>query len=148
MCGNLMESFCRWYSDLNFSQMCNFPLSLRIVDLYHLCVSGFAAFHWLVWILFGTWWYRFSEIGRWRLLLVLLWGRWVVSRHEAITCSGTEVSCRVEMFEKPQGLRKISWGLVALRFGYRLFQSLWNLTGTSAAALPSCLSNCRATWAF
>ena len=40
--------------------------------------------------------------------------------------------------------RKISWSLEAARFGFRLFQSLWNLTGTSAAALPWCLSNFRA----
>ena len=40
--------------------------------------------------------------------------------------------------------RKISWSLEAARFGFRLFQSLWNLTGTSAAALPRCLSNFRA----
>ena len=36
---------------------------------------------------------------------------------------------------------KISWSLEAARFGCRLFQSVWNLTGTSAAALPRCLSN-------
>ena len=35
---------------------------------------------------------------------------------------------------------KISWSLEAARFEFRLFQSLWNLTGTSAA-LPRCLSN-------
>ena len=40
--------------------------------------------------------------------------------------------------------RKISWCLEAARFGFRLFQSFWNLTGTSAAALPICLSNVRA----
>ena len=39
---------------------------------------------------------------------------------------------------------KISWSLEATRFGCRLFQSLWNLTGTSAAVLPRCLSNFRA----
>ena len=39
--------------------------------------------------------------------------------------------------------RKISWSLEA-RFDFRLFQSLWNLTGISAAALPKCLSNFRA----
>ena len=39
---------------------------------------------------------------------------------------------------------KISWRLEAARFGFGLFQSLWNLTGTSAAALPRCLSNFRA----
>ena len=40
--------------------------------------------------------------------------------------------------------RKISWSLEAVRFGFELFQSLWNLAGTSAALLPRCLSNFRA----
>ena len=40
--------------------------------------------------------------------------------------------------------RKISWSLEAARFGFGLFQLLWNLTGISAAALPRCLSNFRA----
>ena len=40
--------------------------------------------------------------------------------------------------------RKISWSLEAARFGSKLFQSLWNLAGTSAAMLPRCLSNFRA----
>ena len=40
--------------------------------------------------------------------------------------------------------RKISWSLEAARFGSKLFQSLWNLAGTSAALLPRRLSNFRA----
>ena len=40
--------------------------------------------------------------------------------------------------------RKISWSLEAARFGFKLFQSLWILAGTSAALLPRCLSNFRA----
>ena len=40
--------------------------------------------------------------------------------------------------------RKISWSLEAARFGFKLFQSLWNLASTSAALLPRCLSNFRA----
>ena len=40
--------------------------------------------------------------------------------------------------------RNISWSLEAARFGFKLFQSLWNLAGTSAALLPRCLSNYRA----
>ena len=40
--------------------------------------------------------------------------------------------------------RKISWSLEAVRFGCKLFQSLWNLAGTSAALLPRCLSNFKA----
>ena len=42
--------------------------------------------------------------------------------------------------------RKISWSLEAARFEFKLFQSLWNLAGTSAALLPRCLSNFRAIW--
>ena len=44
--------------------------------------------------------------------------------------------------------RKISWSLEAARFGFKLFQSLWNLAGTSAALLPRCLSNFRAIRPF
>ena len=40
--------------------------------------------------------------------------------------------------------RKISWSLEAARLGFKLFQSLCNLAGTSAALLPRCLSNFRA----
>ena len=36
------------------------------------------------------------------------------------------------------------WSPEATRFGFRLVQSLWNVTGTSAAVLPRCLSNFRA----
>ena len=36
---------------------------------------------------------------------------------------------------------KISWSLEAALFGPQLFQSRWQLTDTSAAALPWCLSN-------
>ena len=39
---------------------------------------------------------------------------------------------------------KISRSLEAARFGFKLFQSLWNLAGTSATLLPRCLSNFRA----
>ena len=57
--------------------------------------------------------------------------------------------------------RMIMWSLEATRFGCRLFQSLWILTGNSrlfqslwiltgnsAAALPRCLSHFRATWSL
>ena len=40
--------------------------------------------------------------------------------------------------------QKISWSLEAARFGFKLFQSLWNLEGTSAALPPRCLSNFKA----
>ena len=40
--------------------------------------------------------------------------------------------------------RKISWSLEAARFGFKLFQSLWNLAGTSAVLLPRSQSIFRA----
>ena len=56
-------------------------------------------------------------------------------------CATIQVLC------SPSGrasYRKISWSLEALRFGFRFFQTLWNLTATSAVALPHCLSHFRA----
>ena len=46
----------------------------------------------------------------------------------------------------PLFIQRISWSLEGARFGFKLFQSLWNLTGMSAAALPICLSNFRTMW--
>ena len=40
--------------------------------------------------------------------------------------------------------RQISWSLEAARLDVAMAVSLWNLTGTSAAALPRYLSNFRA----
>ena len=44
--------------------------------------------------------------------------------------------------------QKISYSLEATRFVSRIFQSLWNLTGTSAALLPMWLSNFKAMRRF
>ena len=44
--------------------------------------------------------------------------------------------------------RKISWSLEVARFVFRIVRSLWNLTGTSAAFLPMCLSNFKAIRQF
>ena len=52
-------------------------------------------------------------------------------RHGLYSISGRTSNC------------KISWSLGVTRFVFRLFQSLWNLTSPSAAALPRCLSNFR-----
>ena len=48
------------------------------------------------------------------------------------------------LFTKRLTYRKNSLSLEAARFWFRLFQSLWNLTGISAAALPRGLWNFRA----
>ena len=53
-------------------------------------------------------------------------------------------SLRLYSLSGKTSYRKISWSLEAARFGFKLFQSLWNLAGTSAALLPRCLSNFRA----
>ena len=54
--------------------------------------------------------------------------------------------CRLDLYSLSgrTSYRKISWSLEAARLGFRLFQSFWNLTNTSAAALPRSLSNFRA----
>ena len=54
-----------------------------------------------------------------------------------LLCCGLELSGRTSY-------RKISRSLKAAKFWFKLFQWLWNLTGTSAATLPRCLSNFRA----
>ena len=61
----------------------------------------------------------------------------ITKKHNNAQTQGLySLSCRTSY-------RKISWSLEAARFGFKLFQLLWNLTGTSAAALPRCLSNFR-----
>ena len=40
--------------------------------------------------------------------------------------------------------RKISWSIEAATFVFRIVRSLWNLTVTSVALLPICLSNFKA----
>ena len=44
--------------------------------------------------------------------------------------------------------RKISWSLKTARFVFRIVRSLWNLTSTSAALLPMCLTNFKAMGQF
>ena len=70
---------------------------------------------------------------------------WVKTEHQ---CGGHGQRClnyskiqALYLLRDKTSCRKISWSLEAARFGFRLFQSLWNLTGTSKAALPRCLSN-------
>ena len=43
---------------------------------------------------------------------------------------------------------KISWCLGAARFGFRLFQSLWKLKGTSVILLSTCLSYFGVIWSL
>ena len=59
-------------------------------------------------------------------------------------CSLSEAILGLYSLNGKTSYRKISWSLEAAGFGSKLFQSLWNLVGTSAALLPRCLSNFRA----
>ena len=72
------------------------------------------------WIISTDWW----EIIHWRLSLHRTQGLYSLSGRTSY--------------------RKISRSLEAARFWFRLLQSLWNLTDTSAARLQRCLSNFRA----
>ena len=94
--------------------------------------------------------------GGWDARVTLMTGPWMRMRHDGHytwqRCDYTFSDMRntYQWLAARLGLyslsgktsyRKISWSLEAARFEFRLFQSLWNLTGTSAAALPRCLSD-------
>ena len=62
-------------------------------------------------------------------------GTWGSKGHQGCNGQGP-----VSISEKTS-FRKISSSLEAARFVFRIVRSFWNLTGTSAAMLPMCLSN-------
>ena len=62
----------------------------------------------------------------------------------SITVASQSITLCLYSLSGKTSYRKISWSIEAARFGFKLFQSLWNLAGTSAALLPRCLSNFRA----
>ena len=59
----------------------------------------------------------------------------------SIRCKLSSVTLGLYSLNGRTSCRKISWSREVTRFGSRLFQLLWNLTGTSTALLPGCLSN-------
>ena len=79
--------------------------------------------------------------------LFFVWFSWMIEKQRPVqrismhylnfdwSCLGP-----VSISEKTS-FRKISSSLEAARFVFRIVRSLWNLTGTSAAVLPMCLSN-------
>ena len=83
------------------------------------------------------------------LLLVIWWTFWrkISENEKYIHSEGVDILSRVctshgthhfaftwWLLRGQTSYRKISWSIEATRFGFRLFQPLWNLTGTSAAA--------------
>ena len=61
------------------------------------------------------------------------------------------IACQMQgpvSISEKTSFRKISLSLEVARFVSRIVRSLWNLTGTSAALLPMCLSNFKAIRQF
>ena len=69
---------------------------------------------------------------------------WKLNGFDAYDCVYIQWDSEPLFTKRTDVLPQVSWGLGGARFGSRLFQSLWILTGSSTAALPRCLSNCRA----
>ena len=67
----------------------------------------------------------------------------VIKRPEVINHS-SDMSQILYSLSSKTSYRNISWGVEAARFGFRIFQSLCNLTDTSAALLPRCLCQIQA----
>ena len=90
----------------------------------------------------GNGWYHisqaYSSIGRICLSNTFRYKCSLVNRGHGVTLGLYSLSGRTSY-------HKISLSIEAARVGFKLFQSLWNLTGTSAAPLLRCLSNCRAS---
>ena len=85
---------------------------------------------------------------RHELWFIVSWEMWfwfqLRNFHIQLGVSAQVISLGLYSLSCKTSYRKISWSLKAARFRFKLFQSLWNLAGTSAAALPRCLSNFRA----
>ena len=81
--------------------------------------------------------------GWWDRLFFIKGIRVLVGRHPYVETDPGPVS-----ISEKTSFRKISWSLEAARFAFRVVVSLWNLTGTSAALLPMCLSNFKAIRQF
>ena len=85
-----------------------------------------------------------DTVRRWRPNNMFDDESWLI--HEMAVCHQTSTMLTLGLYSLSgkTSYRKISWSLEAARFGFKLFQWLWNLAGTSAALLPRCLSNFRA----
>ena len=80
--------------------------------------------------------------------------QWNLKQSSRIFIQKITLKCRLtNILSRPLGLyslsgktsyRKISWSIEAARLDVAMVVSLWNLTGTSAAALPRYLPNFRA----
>ena len=75
----------------------------------------------------------------------VIWYHSIYTCPEELLHRASEATQGLYSLSGKKSYRKISWSLEAARFRFKLFQSLWNLAGTSAALLPRCLSNFRAT---
>ena len=84
----------------------------------------------------------------------MLNGNWQTSRVSLLDSHGHGFSISLQKVLGPVSIsektsfRKILSSLEAARFVFRIIRSLCNLTGTSAAVLPMCLSNFKAIRQF
>ena len=76
----------------------------------------------------------------------IYFGRFIQSIHTLNHLTNTCITCVMQRLHicKWTSYYKVSWRPEATTFGFRLFQSLWHLAGTSEGALSRHLSNCRA----
>ena len=91
-------------------------------------------------------WFNLTTTTRSMIYVLLAFGYWLQNRCKARTAldSADKTNLGLYSLSGKTSYRKISWSLEAARFGFKLFQSLWNLAGTLAALLPRCQSNFRA----
>ena len=123
-----------------------------VITYVYLCDNiRFNLFHCWSWpssLLFLWLWHFSSEIKKGRSRLPASSWYEIVSTSGHIPCAALPVDCPelqgpISISDK-LSYCKISQSLEAARFVFRIVWSLWNLTGTSAAGLPKCLSNFKA----
>ena len=78
---------------------------------------------------FKTIWQQSSKLSEKRFHKILVWDAFWMDIHCCKSSHG------LYSLSGKTSYRKISWSIEAARFRFRIFQSLWNLTGTLAAAL-------------
>ena len=134
-----IQSFSFWKSRLKVSsgKWRPFCLCLNVLN----CHEGVITSHRnpLIWLLIHAWC---------QLILVVYCPAWLwcdYCNHGLVALLCIQGLCSLN---GRTSYNKISLSLEAVRFGFRLSLLYWNLTATSAAALPRCLSNFRATWSL
>ena len=88
----------------------------------------------VAYVLFHSILFHFLLLWQWNIAYIYVWLRWQIKNNTK----------KIIITDRTGFLRHYSVSPEAARFRITLFQSLWNLTGPSEAALPRCLWNFRA----